>query len=156
MFSVPLQLLYDPIKGCNNPLRRNQLPLTSLLLTSRPTRTSSDTSQSLPCVEQLLTQHGSTRGPVPFLFFSGPSCCRSRDFGGTRGPRPPSDLSCYVLWSSLVMRGAGFRRKVASVSPWLPSWPSSCLLRSLQSSIPRSGCHGLVAPFGGACLPPQL
>ena len=34
-----------------------QLPLTSLFLASRPTHTFPDTSQSSPCIEQLLPQH---------------------------------------------------------------------------------------------------
>lgn len=67
VFSFPLQLLYDPIKGCNNPARCKQLPLTSVLLPPRPTRAFSDTSQSPPCIEQLLTQHIKTQGLMPII-----------------------------------------------------------------------------------------
>lgn len=91
LFSFPLQLFHlieyafynslpqsDPslTSACsripNNPFYASvvcvlywyRLPLTSLLLASRPTHAFPNTSQSFPCIEQLLPQHGT---PRPFF-----------------------------------------------------------------------------------------
>lgn len=98
LFSFPLQLFHlieyafynslpqrDPslTSACsripNNPFYASvacvlywyQLPLTSLLLASRPTRAFPNTSQSFPCIEQLLPQHDSRRPFfLKYIFFT--------------------------------------------------------------------------------------
>lgn len=125
VFSFALQFLDDPIKWCNNPLRGNQLPLTSVFLTSRPTRTFSDTSQSPPCIEQLLTQHGNTQAWC-WLFLNGPHDagpgCLQQNFNETREPLP---VLSYHIMSSDFLWGCGelnlrFKIKVLSESSLQP------------------------------------
>lgn len=122
MFSFPLQFLDDPIKWCNNPLRSNQLPLTSVFLTSRPTRTFSDTSQSPPCIEQLLTQHGNTQAWC-WLFLSGPHAagpgCLEQNFNETREPLP---VLSYHIMSLDFLWGCGelnLRFKIKVLQPMI-------------------------------------
>lgn len=133
VFSFPRQFLDDPIKWCNNPLRSNQLPLTLVFLTSRPTRTFSDTSQSPPCIEQLLTQHGKTQAWC-WLFLNGPHDagpgCLEQNFNETREPLPVLSfhiMSPDFLWGCRELN-LRFKIKVRALfSPWLSSLPSSWL-----------------------------
>lgn len=152
--SVCFHLHRSSSKGCSN-----QLPLTSLLLTSRPTRTFSGTPQSPPSIEQLLTQHGKARARCRLLsngpHGAGPGCLE-QNFSETREPLPA--LSYHIMSSGFLCwcKELDLRLKFIGGAP-SPS-AHDCLPRPLpvsrllRRSICRFGCHGL---FGRTVLSPR-